>query len=290
MKSKRYSAFTLIEMLVVMIILTIIGSLSFATYQDMQTTIRLNEYSSVLEENMRRVQREAMLLKREQGEGWIYGLGIDFSNVQGNSKTGEGLGEYRVFKWCASEMDYGSPKTSSYVPGYNPDMQYGLGNGQLPTKLVTDYHICKGVEDRLQLSGYDIGIRPPRGTILLSKGTSSMGGPSMIAKLSIQFILFESVTGRAFFYGGDGHLIGYEDVLGVPVLVESGMPPFKMTIQPSGAVGRGKEIAVEMFSGKVTVGPIESTNEAPSLGETEINPEPPNKDDPVIQPVENPTI
>jgi len=258
MKSKRYSAFTLIEMLVVMIILVVIGALSFATYQDMQTTIRLNEYTSVLEENIRRVQREAMLLKREPGEYWIYGLGIDFSKAKGNSKTGEGLGNYTVFKWCAEEMDYGGGRTSSGIPGYDDSLPYNhSNNGGLPVKL-SDSGLCKGENMRRELKGYDVGIKPPRGSIGLNESLANMSNIPWMDR-EIQFILFESVTGRVFFYTEGGDLVGFQPMVdGKPKFVEEAIH-FEMRIATSGGRGKGKIVSVEMFSGKVTVGPLFGT-------------------------------
>lgn len=247
MDRKRYSAFTLIEMLVVMIILIVIGSLSYAAYQDMQTTIRLNEYASVLEENIRRVQREAMLLKREPGEGWIYGLGIDFSNA-------EKEGEYKVFKWCAEGMDYGGPETTSDIPGYDFSKPYGDTNGVLPSRLSPNSS-CKGVPRRIELKGYDIGLKPPKATIGLSSNKAVMDLTPGYEPY-IHYILFESVTGRAFYYSNSSQLIGYKpDKGGFPVLVEGGVKPFEMTIIPltSGRSARKKVISIDMFSGKVTV-------------------------------------
>lgn len=251
MDRRKYSAFTLVEMLVVMIILIVIGSLSYAAYQDMHTTIRLNEYASVLEENIRRVQREAMLLKREPGEGWIYGLGIDFSKIDQEGT----FGEYKVFKWCAEDQDYGGPKTISDIPGYDSSLSYGGNNGPLPAR-PSPPGVCAGtMSTRKELKGYDVGLKPPKGRIQLSSNKVVMEYSGQGSHV-VRYILFESVTGRAFFYGGGFHLIGYQpNKEGKPQLVEAGVIPFEITIIPlnSGNKRRAKIISIDMFSGKVTV-------------------------------------
>lgn len=251
MDKRKYSAFTLIEMLVVMIILIVLGALSYAAYQDMHTTIRINEYASVLEENIRRVQREAMLLKREPGESWIYGLGIDFSKIDQEGT----FGEYKVFKWCAEDMDYGGPKTTSDIPGYDSNRAYGGNNGQLPARPAA-VGLCAGVASRKELKGYDVGLKPPKGRIELSSNSVVMetipGNTPYV-----HYILFESVTGRAFFYSNSWELVGYnKDRDGKPQLQQVGVKPFEIVITPltSGRSSRKKKISIDMFSGKVIVG------------------------------------
>lgn len=242
MNKKEYSAFTLIEMLVVMIILVILGSLSMAAYQDMQSVIRLNEYTSVLEENIRRVQREAMLLKREPGERWIYGLGIDLTKMGQK----DSFGDYTVFKWCSSSLDYGDPKTTSSIPGYQAGTNYGQGNGTLPS-YSKNTGACNGNEELRVLSGYDIGLAPPTGSFYISGG-STLGGGIGISKIG--YILFESVTGRALFYGADRYLAGHENLVDpIPMKTQT---PLEIRIVPL-AGGAGKRILVLPFSGKITV-------------------------------------
>lgn len=249
MYRKRYSAFTLIEMLLVMSILVIIGGLSFAAYQQMQVTIRLNEYTNVLEENIRRVQREAMLLKRYPGESWIYGLGIDFTKAD-NTET---WGRYEVFKWCASDPDYGNPRSTTTIPGYAKGSVYGDGNGLLPALSATEGRIrcnLNGTEERLIIPGYEIGLAPPQGLISFSGGISLV---SPDVKSQIKYLLFESVTGRAFFYGSDNSLIGYQqEGNDDPVVIDSGVPSFNINIVSS-ATDIKKQLMIEPFSGKVAV-------------------------------------
>ncbi|HRZ84938.1 MAG TPA: type II secretion system protein, partial [Candidatus Dojkabacteria bacterium] len=98
-KISRYSGFTLIELLIVMSIIVLLSGLSFSTYQNFQSTIRLNEFINGFEQNIRKVQRDAMLLEKSSNEGWIYGLGIDLRNIE-DTVNGT-FGVYYPFKWCS---------------------------------------------------------------------------------------------------------------------------------------------------------------------------------------------
>lgn len=238
-------------MLIVMSILVILGGLSFSAYQNMQVTIRLNEFTNTLEENIRRVQREAMLLKRYPGENWIYGIGIDFSKTD-NPET---WGDYEVFKWCAEETEYGGARTSSSIPGYGHSYyggNYIEENGILPSTIQANKTRCTPEigESRVALSGYDIGLAPPKGAISFSSAQAiGIGGES-----EIRYLLFESVTGRAFFYDENKSLIGYSQLSNEePEIIVAGVPSFSISISPN-STGVQKQLTIQPFSGKVTVG------------------------------------
>lgn len=235
-------------MLLVMSILVILGGLSFAAYQEMQVTIRLNEYANVLEENIRRVQREAMLLRRYPGENWIYGLGIDFTKTD----KSETWGHYEVFKWCAGDSEYGAPRSTTPIPGYGQGSSYAQDNGVLPVSVTEGRVRCitPGEEERLIVPGYEVGLVPPQGVIEFSVGSSLLREDE---EFEIRYLLFESVTGRAFFYGRDGGLIGYrQEGFDDPVVIDTGVPSFKINII-SDTKGIKKQLRVEPFSGKVVV-------------------------------------
>ena len=257
MIKKSYSAFTLVEMLVVMGILVILGALSFTTYQDMQGTIRLNEYTNTLEENIRRAQRDAMLLKRETGEGWIYGIGITFVPKGGLAVLGDSdTGVYRVFKWCANVADYGEPETISAVPGYKeselllpelPRLSRELESGQCPT-----YGSHPG--SIKSLPGYDVGLTPPKGSLIEFKRVPEAEGQENSSPA--ETILFESVTGKAFFYDRDGKIINYsvERKDGKNVIIPASNPvSLAIEIERPGSTKVGKRVIIQHSSGKITV-------------------------------------
>jgi len=128
-KNKKYSAYTLMELLVVMSIFMIFGTMSLGSFTGLQNTVKINEYMLNMEQNIRLVQRSAMLLERSVHERWIYGLGVDFTQTAVDGT----VGQYEVFKWCSPFNDYGDVRTTSDFPDYDP----GLGaitvdNGGLP--------------------------------------------------------------------------------------------------------------------------------------------------------------
>lgn len=192
-----------------------------------------------LEQDIRAVQRSAMLLERNTDEKWVYGLGIDFSQVNEDS------GVYKMFKWCSPFEDYGDVTTKSGLPAYDPSENVGVlltsgsmageSNATLPSGGgILLQSTCNGAGSELRtLSGYDRSVRLPASDIVLG---------------DVQYILFESVSGRAFFYDLDGNILNYHNegvIVGPDSLVH-----FTMQITPhKGASGR--TITVKHLSGKI---------------------------------------
>lgn len=231
-------------MLVVMSILIIFMGMSFSSFGGLQNTIKMNEYVLTLEQNVVNIQRAAMLLARGADENWIYGLGIDFSNVKTD-------GKYRAFKWCSPFEDYGDITTKSYIPGFNPSYTIGtaLGfgtNGYLPTVTSSTYNysICNdvGKSSLVGLSGYETSLTPPSGAINLHTYNGK----------EIRYVLFESVSGRTFFYDSDGKVINY-DLNGNPLPDPIN---WEVIINPTSG-GNTKSIVIENLSGRVTSSNVE---------------------------------
>lgn len=245
--SSKYSAYTLFELLIVISIFIILGGMTFSAFDGLQNTVKMNEYMLNIEQDIRNVQRSAMLLQRNPGENWIYGIGIDFSEI-----TTDGL--YRVFKWCSPYGDYGDNiKTKSDIPGYSPDeIAMGPSNGDIPIPSSEDYAeysktMCGEVTDTFAgilrtMPGYDRTITLPKSAIIL-------GDPT--------YILFESVSGRAFFYDDSGSLLNYYRTNGGDGEIGTIFPadeliPFTLEITPEGA-GSTRSLTVRPLSGKIEV-------------------------------------
>lgn len=223
---RKYPAYTLLELLVVMSIFSILGAMTFASFDGLQNTIKMNEYMLGLEQDVRTVQRQAMLLERSPGEDWLYGLGIDFTET-----TTTGI--HKVFKWCSPFSDYGDIKTKSNLPAYTPLSNLGIGrNGWLPTdRVISTSSTCSG-EGLATLAGFDRSIDFPKSSIVIDDG--------------IGYVVFESISGRAFFYNANGELINYN----LDGSQAENVVNFVLTIDPQGT-GKARQFVVNNLSGKI---------------------------------------
>lgn len=190
--AKKYPAFTLIEMLVVLAILSVLGTVSVQSFSGLQSSVQLNEESLNLSQDIQNLQRSAMLLERDSDENWLYGIGIDFSQY---STTGK----YKIFKWCSQYTGYGSAKTRGELPDFDSSNPVGINNGFLP---VSDWRDTCSIEEESinsYLVQWDTGS-----TTLTDLGLN----PSITT--SVRYVVFESVSGRTFFYNSSGELINYD--------------------------------------------------------------------------------
>lgn len=264
-KRLKYSSFTLIEMLIVIAVLVLLMGMAFSAYQNLQTTIRLNEYTNNLEQVIRKVQRDAMLLDKKPGENWIYGLGIDLTSLQ-NPNT---LGEFKVFKWCSPFPDYGDVRTKSAIPNFDPNVALGEdGNGDLPTNYGITEGDCKTFTETTlktyfpygeRAIGKNINVKPPKGRVLIDSVPLSNASETATNHTVIpSHLVFEAVTGRAFFYGPLG-MSWYSNAVPLNFNIRDNNPrPYTdakdlvITIQPLRG-SKGKKITVHHISGRVTV-------------------------------------
>lgn len=212
--------------------------MTFSSFDGLQNTIKMNEYMLSLEQDVRSVQRSAMLLQRNADEKWLYGLGIDFSDM------GED-GVYKVFKWCSPYNDYGDIATKSDLPAFNPSTAVGYNNGDIPTELSIS-SICGAevLEQRGALRvqpGYDRTITLPKSEISFQGEGSD---PSRA-----RYVLFESVSGRAFFYDINGSIINYTSE-GKLIEETESIESFDLVIKPQGR-GSTRKLSIRPLSGKI---------------------------------------
>jgi len=232
------------ELLVVLSIFSVLGAMTFSAFGGLQNTVKMNEYILTLEQDVRSVQRAAMLLQRESGEKWLYGLGIDFGDMGDD-------GEYTVFKWCSPFSDYGDVLTRSSLPAYNPSALLNLGSPLFGNELNGYMNVdgpmgssC-GSDNASSLSvlgGYDKSTKTPKSTIEITE----------IDGLTPRYLIFESVSGRAFFYDDDGELLNYSNN---GELVDD-PSPFVITIIPESDVN-SKIITIGNLSGKIITQSVE---------------------------------
>ena len=240
-------------------IMGVLMAMSFAAYQNLQTTIRLNEYTNNLEQNIRKVQRDAMLLEKKPGESWIYGLGIDLTKMN----KPESFGQYEIFKWCSGLDDYGDRKTTYIIPDFDPEVDGEIrldrGPGSLPNNgEIHDLGNCSSDNELKKYSlfgdsgvGTGIDVKPPESKIETNKFPyfrDPEGYPNGFSG-NLGYILFEAVTGRAFFYSSHWKVILNTDNKGNPL---SKAQNLEIKIKPLRG-GKGKKITVFNISGRVLV-------------------------------------
>ena len=230
-----------------MSIITVLLTMTLTAFGGLRNTIRMNEYMLNLEQDIRLVQRAAMLLERNPLENWLYGVGIDFTKVTYDDSAGN----YRVFKWCSPYPDHGHISTRSNIPGFVPpdflsddlDIDPEVnGNLPLPTDVSKEFDFPIGLCDSSMLFPGEI--------YLLSGYSKPMAPPvSNITFLGeARFVLFESVSGRAFLYNDNGELLNY-DQEGNPS--PSAIPDLTIQFRPVRGTGKTREITIMNLSGKI---------------------------------------
>jgi type II secretory pathway pseudopilin PulG len=206
MKSAQYLGYTLAEVLVVLMVIIVLGTLGAYSFGGLRDTVLVRQNIEEIKQDIQLAQQKAMLLERKQGEGWIYGIGIDFRDISN--------GSYKFFKWCSPFSEYGNIRTRSEIIAYNPDTSMNIGdldfdsggydhgeNAILPIS-PEDYEsngFCDSLERRkymTNLSGMENGKINTGFDITLSS--------------NISFVVFEAVTGRAFLYTDEGWPANYD--------------------------------------------------------------------------------
>jgi len=202
LKGTQYAAFTLLEILLVLIISMTLMSMSIFSIIAMRNNIMLSETTDRVSSDLRYVRNSSLLLQRDPSDNWIYGVGIDFGDS-------ESVG-YTMFKWCSPYTDYGDGNTMSDVPNYS-DIPYGsVGTARIPTSYST---VCNNnvlVELGGRYAQYDFDAIEAQ-LRLRNEAGSIVGYP--------RFVLFESLTGRAFFYDKNGNLLNFQILPSGPQIV-----------------------------------------------------------------------
>lgn len=229
------------ELLVVLGIFAILAGMTFSSFSGLQNTVKMNEYVLTLEQDIRSVQRAAMLLERSSDEKWVYGLGIDFGSMGDD-------GKYTVFKWCSPFSDYGNILTRSKLPAYDPNLDFntlvGYGNdrnGYMNTSGgITASSICS-------MSAYSSALRTLSGYSQATTTPKANIERTYIDNVEPRYVVFESVSGRAFFYDSNGILLNFDSEGNLTDEPQ----PFVITITPLSGVNR-RVISIGNLSGKIS--------------------------------------
>jgi len=236
--SNYYPGFSLVEMLVVIAITIILFAVTGSAFTGIRNSIALNEDVRLIAQDISWAQRSSMTLRRESGEYWIHGIGVDLSKLES--------GEYTIFKWCSAypEYDPSIAKLSGELPNFDSKSAIGIGNGNLPVISFGSSNASKpcSVTTQNQLvpvSGR--GVTNFNNIVKVSTESTSSKTP--------KYLLFESVTGRAFVYDGQGNLLNYTLNAGNLEIIEKQIP-VAISLKAGNFT---KDIVVYPVSGQITV-------------------------------------
>lgn len=187
LNSKNSEAFTLVEIIAVMAIVTAIFVLSWGAFYRMRTTMRLRQVAETMKADLVYAQRSAMFVQRNVDENWTYGIGVD---IAGMVDGGEDL-SYTVFKWCSG---------GEYYP-YN-DKAFLSAMSNDPYGASTD---CRSSKTEI------IAVEDKENIPVSSQGMTAAVGYGN-AEQDVRFIVYESVTGIPHFFASDGSSISTTSV------------------------------------------------------------------------------
>jgi type II secretory pathway pseudopilin PulG len=262
-KIQKYQAFTMVEMLIVMAIIIMLFAMVMTSFSGMQDSITLTDSSYSFEQDVHYAQRSSLFLKREPNERWIYGIGIDLSGLSVD-------GTYKLFKWCSPFNDFDSnaeysdgtkdTRMISEFPSFeslkNLNVDYlGKKNGSIATSYTssTDYcgkcvvNDCRSNEELIRMNDFGDTRIGSNITVSYLDNNNAVIVPSAT---SSTYLLFESVTGRAFVYGANGLLQNYyQDSTGIHL--NSGIND--LNIKFSTGTGQSRIIKIKPVSGTVKV-------------------------------------
>ncbi len=245
--TKSYSAFTLIEMLIVMAIVIVLFAVGISSTTGIMATYSSNNAISTIKDDLRYAQRSAMFLDRDFDENWIYGIGIDFTDINN--------GNYRLFKWCSAEPNY-SPdidEMNTELPSWDGGTNFEDSNGHLPG---TKFNVEAGSKCQ---NSYEETIEIKRKFTEATTKQIMQSDNIMFSRVSVSgttpsYIVYESMTGRAFIYDANGNLLNYDPPSGADDDLEIHNTLDNLVIRVSKKrSGEYREINVTPVSGRIIV-------------------------------------
>ncbi|MDY0096981.1 MAG: hypothetical protein RBS01_01350 [Candidatus Dojkabacteria bacterium] len=116
-RKSRIKAYSLLEMLLVMAILVVFGAFGAGGFLGFRETTLVKENVEVLKQDILLAQQKSMLLEKDIDDNWLYGIGLDFSNIS--------EGSYEMFRWCSPFTEFGNSVTRSKILGWDPSQNIG---------------------------------------------------------------------------------------------------------------------------------------------------------------------
>ena len=172
---RNFKAYSLMEMLVVMSIMIIILGVGITSYMSLAEATRFNEDVASLEHDILLTQRASMLLEKSPDERWLYGIGIDLSQIN--------EGQYTFFKWCSEFNDFGNEKTKAPIIAQGENVPINNIESSCPKNMI----------DQTSQLQY-----------ITSYGVGKINLKNRVSTGDISYVVFESISGRAFMYNSIG--------------------------------------------------------------------------------------
>ncbi len=234
---EKYKAFTLLELIIVMVIIFILSTISVLSYRSLVDSFSINEVSLTIAQDIRATQRAAMMLDRESDERWLHGIGLDFRNLDTDERS------YRVFKWC-SPYDYFDNSKGSLtgeVPNYDSS-----------EPVLAELKISN-IQDHEHADHCNRGFSQEAFLVHREKNFDDYDNLDFNFHSEVRFLLFESVSGKAFFYDNQGRLLNYFRSGGEIRLRSSGdLDNFSLEIEPMRRAGlSSRTLNVRPVSGMI---------------------------------------
>lgn len=176
------------EMLVVMSVMIIIGGIGIYAITGLRDAVVVGQDVANLKLDVQRAQHASMLLQKQPGDNWVYGIGIDFSTLPED-------GTYKFVKWISGSTEFNSSTMSSELLAFDDSNDsYRIDNPPtnaiLPVQSLSN---LEGFENVSLKAGYNVTLKE-----------STMDEP-----MEISYVIFEAVTGRAFLYDTLGNPVNY---------------------------------------------------------------------------------
>ena len=223
---RRYKAFTLVEMIVVILVMIILFTIGARTFLSLSRANAVHEATVTITQDIRGAQRSAMMLERNPNERWLYGIGIDFRGI-----TDPVNPSYSIFKYCAEENHF--------------DLDNELHTSDVPADTLDPPNFSNEVDCTAGIGSPSIG----RSTIEVVN-IEEFGFLQVNFETDIRFILFESVSGKAFLYeDSPPRLSNYNSDFSIVSVND--ITPLRMII--GGNIGPDRAINVHPVSGIIFV-------------------------------------